>query len=81
MRDETLHSLAMSTRRKNIEVGGAKPEVRIEPKVVWEVLTAELSLSPICTAAQGLVRVRAFSRPWGLRGAGGLVCRWSAFKM
>ncbi len=42
--------------RGDIEVGGAKPDVWFEPKVVWEVLTADLSLSPIYTAAHGLVR-------------------------
>ena len=41
--------------RGDIEVGGAKPDVWFEPKVVWEVLTADLSLSPIYTAAHGLV--------------------------
>jgi len=29
--------------------------VWFEPRVVWEVLTADLSLSPIYTAAHGLV--------------------------
>lgn len=42
--------------RGDIEVGGAKPDVWFEPKVVWEVLTADLSLSPVYTAAHGLVR-------------------------
>jgi DNA ligase-1 len=41
--------------RGDIKVGGAKPDVWFEPKVVWEVLTADLSLSPVYTAAQGLV--------------------------
>lgn len=46
----------MTTPRGDVKVGGAKPDVWLEPKVVWEVLTADLSLSPIYTAAQGLVR-------------------------
>lgn len=41
--------------RGDIQVGGAKPDVWFEPKIVWEVLTADLSLSPIYTAAHGLV--------------------------
>lgn len=41
--------------RGDINVGGAKPDVWLKPQVVWEVLTADLSLSPIYTAAQGLV--------------------------
>lgn len=45
----------MSKPRGDIEVGGAKPDVWFKPKVVWEVLTADLSLSPVYTAAHGLV--------------------------
>jgi DNA ligase-1 len=41
--------------RGDIQVGGAKPDVWFEPKIVWEVLTADLSLSPVYTAAHGLV--------------------------
>ncbi|KAI0335234.1 ATP-dependent DNA ligase [Cubamyces sp. BRFM 1775] len=58
---EALKSLEMSTPRGDIKVGGAKPDVWFEPKVVWEVLTADLSLSPIYTAAQGLVEERGIS--------------------
>lgn len=46
----------MQNPRGDVKVGGAKPDIWFEPKVVWEVLTADLSLSPIYTAAQGLVR-------------------------
>ena len=53
---ETLKPLEMQTPRNDVKVGGAKPDVWFEPKVVWEVLAADLSLSPIYTAAQGLVR-------------------------
>jgi hypothetical protein len=42
-------------RKGQVQVGGAKPDVWFEPKVVWEVLTADLSLSPIYTAAVGIV--------------------------
>lgn len=52
---ETLKPLESSKPRGDIKVGGAKPDIWFEPKVVWEVLTADLSLSPIYTAAQGLV--------------------------
>ncbi|CDZ97611.1 dna ligase i [Phaffia rhodozyma] len=47
--------------RRDIQVGGAKPDIWFEPKVVWEVLTADLSLSPIYTAAQGLADERGIS--------------------
>ncbi|KAI0778223.1 ATP-dependent DNA ligase [Trametes elegans] len=58
---EALKPLEMSTPRGDVKVGGAKPDVWFEPKVVWEVLTADLSLSPIYTAAQGLVEERGIS--------------------
>lgn len=47
--------------RGDIKVGGAKPEIWFEPKIVWEVLTADLSLSPVYTAAHGLVDERGIS--------------------
>lgn len=53
----TLKPLETIKPRGDIKIGGAKPDVWFEPKVVWEVLTADLSLSPIYTAAQGLVRI------------------------
>ncbi|KAG6336672.1 hypothetical protein ID866_2419 [Astraeus odoratus] len=52
---DTLRPLEMQKPRGDVKAGGAKPDVWFEPKVVWEVLTADLSLSPIYTAAQGLV--------------------------
>ena len=51
---DTLKDLELIKVRGDVKVGGAKPDVWFEPKVVWEVLTADLSLSPIYTA-QGLV--------------------------
>ncbi|KZT02686.1 ATP-dependent DNA ligase [Laetiporus sulphureus 93-53] len=56
-----LQPLEMTKPRGDIKVGGAKPDVWFEPKIVWEVLTADLSLSPIYTAAQGLVDERGIS--------------------
>ena len=53
----TLKPLEIPQVRGDLKVGGAKPDVWFEPKIVWEVLTADLSLSPIYTAAQGLVRI------------------------
>ncbi|KAK4685375.1 DNA ligase 1, partial [Tremellales sp. Uapishka_1] len=50
-----------SGARSDIQVGGAKPDVWFEPKIVWEVLTADLSLSPVYTAAHGLVDNRGIS--------------------
>jgi ATP-dependent DNA ligase len=52
---ETLKPLEIESVRGDVEVGGAKPDVWFEPKTVWEVLTADLSLSPVYTAAHGLV--------------------------
>jgi DNA ligase-1 len=51
-----LQPLEQSKPRGNIKIGGAKPDIWFEPKVVWEVLTADLSLSPVYEAARGLVR-------------------------
>lgn len=45
-----------------MKIGGAKPDIWFEPKVVWEVLTADLSLSPIYEAARGLVSIGVGSR-------------------
>jgi len=50
-----LQPLETDKARGDVKVGGAKPDVWFEPKIVWEVLTADLSLSPVYTAAQGLV--------------------------
>ncbi|CCL99545.1 uncharacterized protein FIBRA_01563 [Fibroporia radiculosa] len=58
---DTLKPLETTKARADIKIGGAKPDVWLEPKVVWEVLTADLSLSPIYTAAQGLVEERGIS--------------------
>ena len=52
---ETLKALETTKARGDIKPGGAKPDIWFEPKVVWEVLTADLSLSPVYTAAHGLV--------------------------
>ena len=54
---DTLKPLEQTKARGDIKIGGAKPDVWFEPKIVWEVLTADLSLSPVYTAAQGLVRI------------------------
>lgn len=58
---DILKPLEMTKPRGDIKVGGAKPDVWFEPKVVWEVLTADLSLSPVYTAAQGLADERGIS--------------------
>ncbi|KIM22746.1 hypothetical protein M408DRAFT_332788 [Serendipita vermifera MAFF 305830] len=58
---KTLKELEIGSVRGDIKVGGAKPDVWFEPKVVWEVLTADLSLSPVYTAAQGMVDPRGIS--------------------
>lgn len=52
---DTLKPLELIKLRSDIKAGGAKPDVWFEPQIVWEVLTADLSLSPVYTAAHGLV--------------------------
>ncbi|KAJ7786291.1 ATP-dependent DNA ligase [Mycena metata] len=58
---DVLKPLELTKVRGDIKVGGAKPDVWFEPQIVWEVLTADLSLSPVYTAAQGLVEDRGIS--------------------
>ncbi|KAF8227418.1 DNA ligase I [Tricholoma matsutake] len=58
---ETLKPLELIKVRGGVKVGAAKPDVWFEPKIVWEVLTADLSLSPVYTAAQGLIDNRGIS--------------------
>jgi DNA ligase-1 len=58
---DTLRPLEITKPRGDIKPGGAKPDVWFEPKIVWEVLAADLSLSPVYTAAQGLVEERGIS--------------------
>lgn len=53
---DVLKPLELTKVRGDVKIGGAKPDVWFEPQIVWEVLTADLSLSPVYTAAQGLVR-------------------------
>ncbi|PWN41603.1 ATP-dependent DNA ligase [Ceraceosorus guamensis] len=57
----TFKPLELSSKKGYYDVGEAKPDVFYEPKVVWEVLTADLSLSPVYTAAKGLVDSRGIS--------------------
>ncbi|KAG9078269.1 ATP-dependent DNA ligase Cdc17, partial [Ceratobasidium sp. 370] len=56
-----LKPFELGKPRGNVKIGGAKPDVWFDPKVVWEVLTADLSLSPIYEAARGLVDERGIS--------------------
>jgi ATP-dependent DNA ligase len=51
-----LQPLERTAPRGDIKTGAAKPDVWFDPHVVWEVLAADLSLSPVYTAAHGLVR-------------------------
>ncbi|KZT40074.1 DNA ligase I [Sistotremastrum suecicum HHB10207 ss-3] len=57
----TLKPLELEVARADIKAGGAKPDIWLEPKILWEVLAADLSLSPIYTAAQGLIEERGIS--------------------
>lgn len=58
---DVLKELETTNMRGDIREGGAKPDIWFEPKIVWEVLTADLSLSPIYTAAHGIVDKRGIS--------------------
>ncbi|XP_006142255.1 DNA ligase 1 isoform X1 [Tupaia chinensis] len=53
---ENLQDLVLPTPRSYVRVGGAAaPDHWLEPRIVWEVKCADLSLSPIYPAARGLV--------------------------
>lgn len=51
-----LNPLERAQKRSDIDHDASKPpDVWLDPKVLFEVLTADLTLSPIYTAAKGLV--------------------------
>lgn len=50
-----LNPLEISGKKAYYDVGEAKPDVYFEPKMLWEVLAADLSLSPVYAAAKGVV--------------------------
>ena len=50
-----LKPLELSQKKPYFDLGDSKPDVFFEPKVVWEVLAADLSLSPVYSAAKGIV--------------------------
>ncbi|GAA5997656.1 uncharacterized protein JCM10292_001003 [Rhodotorula paludigena] len=59
---DTLKPLELAQKKAYYDIGTAKgPDVYFEPKVVWEVLAADLSLSPIYSAAKGLCGDRGIS--------------------
>lgn len=57
-----LHPLELTIKKGYYDMGTGKgPDVYFEPRMVWEVLAADLSLSPIYTAAKGRVTDRGIS--------------------
>lgn len=52
----TLQEYIIDAPLKNYKCGDLKKEVNVwfEPKLVWEIKTADLSLSPVYTSAEGL---------------------------
>lgn len=58
---KTLNPLEISIKKQYYDLGESKPDVFFEPKIVWEVLAADLSLSPVYSAAKGLVSSSFFS--------------------
>ena len=58
---QTLKPYELTAKKGYYDTGDAKPDVYFEPKIVWEVLTADLSLSPVYTAAKGSIEKRGIS--------------------
>ncbi|TIA77958.1 hypothetical protein E3P77_04043 [Wallemia ichthyophaga] len=56
-----LNPLEITVPKSYYKLGTAKPDVFFEPQAVWEVLTADLSLSPVYTAASGEISERGIS--------------------
>ena len=56
-----LKPLEIGQKKSYYDVGDAKPEVFFEPQYVWEILAADLSLSPVYSAAKGLVSASSTS--------------------
>jgi DNA ligase-1 len=50
-----LQPLECKQKKGYYDVGTATPDIYFEPKQLWEVLAADLSLSPVYSAAKGLV--------------------------
>ncbi|EDP44109.1 hypothetical protein MGL_1506 [Malassezia globosa CBS 7966] len=57
----TLKELEIPRKKGYYDLGEAKPDVFFEPRIVWEVLAADLSLSPVYTAARGAIDARGIS--------------------
>lgn len=55
---QQLHPLEIQQKKSYYSIGDAKPDVYFSPKYVWEVKSADLSLSPVYTAAKGLVSTK-----------------------
>ncbi|KAH9810674.1 ATP-dependent DNA ligase [Melampsora americana] len=51
---QKLNPLELLQKKSYYDTGEVKPDVWIESKIVWEVLAADLSLSPVYSAARGL---------------------------
>jgi len=45
-----LSEFVIDEPRKDYKIGGCKVDVWFDPKIVWEIKTADLSLSPVYTA-------------------------------
>lgn len=58
---ELLKPLELSGKKGYYDMGEAKPDVFFEAQVVFEVLTADLSLSPVYTVGKGAVDHRGIS--------------------
>jgi len=62
-----LHPLELAAKKGYYDIGDAKPDVYFEPKLVWEILAADLSLSPVYSAARATLSGNTGGRGVSLR--------------
>jgi DNA ligase-1 len=53
--DSSCYSARSQTCRHEYDTGGYQPDVWFEPREVWEIRGADITISPVYPAARGLV--------------------------
>ena len=53
---ESFKELVVSAPPKNVDYGKSKPQFFIQPRVVWEITAADITISPVAAACYGDVK-------------------------